>query len=290
MPYLALSTNAEIEEAANAVMGFVWKDLSKGDAGGIVDGNMDILVASAPGLIAAVPGDAVAGLYDASQFLDVHVEELARVLALIAYDGLGWLQGREPGEAVTGQQSGYGGLGEAALTGDLEARHAQLSEFQDDSDLGIGGLTGTEGRPGAAIPKTLNTLAAIEPNPLGSRALAYMEGGRGLLPLRGFPDMPVAGWTYRLQIQEGLERCREKPTEKGNQCASTLQLLFPFHPHLLAGTLPLMKSHTLQIRVGILFAVLVLFATGYKAFAARVSAPVIVLTLPTPTPSAVVSQ
>ena len=82
-----------VEEAADTVVGFVWQDLSEGDAGSIINGDMDVLVAGATDFVAAIPGDAVAGPYDASQLLDVHMEELARVLALIAYDRLGWLQG-----------------------------------------------------------------------------------------------------------------------------------------------------------------------------------------------------
>ena len=132
----ALDTDAEgsevkkgiVEEAPDTEVGFIREDLGKGEAGSIVNGDMDILVTGAADFIAAVSGDAVAGPDDASQLLDIHVEELAGMLALIAHDGLGRLQGGQAGEAVTCQQAGDRSLGEAALPGDLEARQTSLSE------------------------------------------------------------------------------------------------------------------------------------------------------------------
>ena len=56
-----------VEEAADAVMGFVWEDLCECDAGAIVDGNMDVLVAGASGFITPVMGYAMAGPYDTGQ-------------------------------------------------------------------------------------------------------------------------------------------------------------------------------------------------------------------------------
>jgi hypothetical protein len=173
-----------VEEAANAVVGLVGKDLGKGDARAIVDGDMDVLPTGASDTIPAVASDAVAGSYNAAKLFDVHVEEFAWTLALITDDRLCRLQGRELGETVTGQEPANSGLGKAALLGDLEARQTHPAQGQDNGHLGIGGPTGTLIWARTTVLKTLNSVLAIARHPLGHRALAYMEGGRGLLPCK----------------------------------------------------------------------------------------------------------
>src|ERR1700677_4938121 len=101
-----------VEEAAEGVVSLVGEDLSEGETGTVVDGDMDVLVACAASLVAAVASDPVAGVDDASELFDLDVEQLARELALVTHDGLGRFKGRETGEAVTCQDARDGGLGE----------------------------------------------------------------------------------------------------------------------------------------------------------------------------------
>ncbi len=67
----------------------------------VVDGDMDELPAgaSAVALSPAVAGDAMADLVETAQRFDVDVDRLARLLALVATDRLGGLQGADPVEA-----------------------------------------------------------------------------------------------------------------------------------------------------------------------------------------------
>ena len=75
-----------LEEGDGASLSLVRPDLAEGDARGIVDADMDELPPCptiAP-LLAALAPDAVAGGAEATELLDVDVDELAGVLALVA--------------------------------------------------------------------------------------------------------------------------------------------------------------------------------------------------------------
>jgi hypothetical protein len=83
--------------------------LDEGDAGGVVDADMNAFPANSlatrppVALASAIAGDAVADAVDAACFLDVDVDELARMPSLIAahrLDGLHRLLLAEPSRAV----------------------------------------------------------------------------------------------------------------------------------------------------------------------------------------------
>ena len=73
-----------LEESDGAVLGFIWHDASKGNAGSVIDGDVDIFPSRALAEIAAVAGDAVTGALDAGELFDVEVNELAWVSPLVA--------------------------------------------------------------------------------------------------------------------------------------------------------------------------------------------------------------
>ena len=78
----------------------------------IIDGDVETLDASARVAEGAIAGGADARAREAAQFLDVEVEELARMVSFVANDGrLNWFQRREPVEAVAAQDAGKRGLG-----------------------------------------------------------------------------------------------------------------------------------------------------------------------------------
>lgn len=78
----------EWREADGALGGFIGHDLGKGNAGGIIDGDMNELPASAPDMIAlAVAGDAVADAFDTGELLDIGMDEFAGIKALVAAHG-----------------------------------------------------------------------------------------------------------------------------------------------------------------------------------------------------------
>ena len=86
-------------------------DLGKGEAGVIVDADMHVLPADAAAvaLAPAIAGDAVTDLVELTELFDVDVDELARLLALIAPDRLGRLQRTELVETAPPQDAADGG-------------------------------------------------------------------------------------------------------------------------------------------------------------------------------------
>jgi hypothetical protein len=58
-------------------MALIGQDGREADARVVVDGDVQILIANATGLFAAISGDAVAGLADTGQALDVEVDQVA---------------------------------------------------------------------------------------------------------------------------------------------------------------------------------------------------------------------
>ena len=76
------------EEGERRVGALVGEDAREAESSGVVDGNEDVLPAGSAAAVAAIASDAVARLDDATQLLDVDVDELARALALVADDRL----------------------------------------------------------------------------------------------------------------------------------------------------------------------------------------------------------
>src|SRR5580700_4270804 len=89
------------EEGGGAALPLIGHDLGEGDAGVVVDGDMDELPAEpfAPcppvALPSAVAGDAMADAIDPAELFDVEVDHLARMFTLIAAYRRRRLQGRE---------------------------------------------------------------------------------------------------------------------------------------------------------------------------------------------------
>ena len=124
---------------------FVWEELSESEAGVIVDGDVEIFPADAAHMVGlAIAGDAVTEAFDASELLDVKVNEFARHRALVALDGRWW---GELGEAVAMavQQAGDSGLGQLGGVGDLKARELAQTQGEHAGDpQRVGGSGGTK--------------------------------------------------------------------------------------------------------------------------------------------------
>ncbi len=72
------------QEEDGAVLAFIGHDLGEGEARGVIDADVDELPPGAPDLVAPIMGDAMTGAHDATELLDVEVEQLAGELALVA--------------------------------------------------------------------------------------------------------------------------------------------------------------------------------------------------------------
>ena len=85
---------------------------------------------------------------DAAELLDVDVDQLAGLLALVAPDRLGRLQGLELVQAEPPQNAADGGRRDAGLGGDLLARPALAAQRFDLLDNRLGRRPAQPMRPG----------------------------------------------------------------------------------------------------------------------------------------------
>jgi len=82
-----------MKESNGAAGGLIWKELSESEAGMIIDGDVKELPAGAWGMIVlAIAREAMARAHDPGELLDLEVDELAWLCALIAADGQRRLQ------------------------------------------------------------------------------------------------------------------------------------------------------------------------------------------------------
>jgi hypothetical protein len=148
---------------------------AKGDARGIVDGDMDIFPAKpfaavAPvALAVAVAGDAVADAVDPAEFLDVDVDQFAGMRAFVAPDRFGRFERAEPVEPQAAQDAADGGRREPELGGDLLARIA-LAPQRLHRRAGAGrGLPGRGMGPRGTVLKTGHAVGQEAVDPLADR-------------------------------------------------------------------------------------------------------------------------
>src|SRR5260370_32441411 len=99
------------EEEKGRLVGLVGQDGGEADAAVVVDGDVQILVSCATRLPSAVAGDAVAWLDDASQTLDIEVDEAARPLVLVAHDRRWRVKRKQPVHAPPRQGPASRGSG-----------------------------------------------------------------------------------------------------------------------------------------------------------------------------------
>jgi hypothetical protein len=123
-----------LEENDGALLALVGHDLDEGDARGVVNADVDKLPADAVVTVnetRRAPGDAMSHRADASEFLDIEVDQFAGMLALVAPYRPGWLQGRDPVEAEPSQDAADGRRRHGDLGGDLLGRVALSSQSLD---------------------------------------------------------------------------------------------------------------------------------------------------------------
>ena len=132
-PRLCVVGDGGLEEGDGALLPLVGQDLREGEARGVVDADVDELPADAAGLAlaCAVAGDAMADALEAAELLDVDVDQLAGMLALVAADRLGRLQRRDAVEAEALEDAADGGRRDADLGGDLLAGPALAAQGFD---------------------------------------------------------------------------------------------------------------------------------------------------------------
>src|SRR5215467_8016044 len=133
-----------LEKGDGAALLLVGHDLGKGDAGVIVDANVDILPAdaTAAALASAVAGNAVADVIELAELFDVDVDQLAGMLAFVASDRLDRFKGTQPIETQPTEDAAHSGRRDRELGGDLLAAVALSAQSLDGSTCGLRSLVG----------------------------------------------------------------------------------------------------------------------------------------------------
>jgi len=138
---------------------------------------------------------------DASELLDVDVDQLARTLALIANSGP-QAQPTELAHPDPGQDPRDGRHSHVQALGDLSASHPQTPQRRDHVDTLIRRARGTPLRCRGAIQQPMLTFQAKASDPLAGRALA--DPG-GLRRPRQRPTLPQRPINQQLAPLDGLD-------------------------------------------------------------------------------------
>src|SRR5271165_1225168 len=160
---------------------FVWQQGGEGDAGVVIDGDIEELPSGATGFVLGISGEAMAGFGDASQLFDVAMQQVSRGGMLVTKDGNGWLQRASGVESQAGEDAADGGTAQTGGLGDAHAGPALTTQRFDKSRFFCGDTTGRVMRARRAIAQSGGTALAEATHPLGDRLPAQFEGGRGLL-------------------------------------------------------------------------------------------------------------
>src|SRR5690606_18190384 len=177
-----------LEEGNGALLLLVGQDLREGDARGVVDADVDELPAAAAAAIVAgvMAGDAVADLVEAAELLDVEVDQLARLLALVAADRLGRLQVAQSAEAGPAQHAADRRGRDAGRGGDLPADPALPAQLDDLLAGRLSGRLAQPMRPRGPVIEAGRTLGLVALDPFPDRLSSDTEGschGAARLPL-----------------------------------------------------------------------------------------------------------
>ena len=96
MPCWAYQAKARLRKAVAEPWRSSGRDLDIGQARGVIDSDVDKVPADAPVAVLSLSRDAMASTLDTPEFLDIQMQELARVLLLVAPRRLGRLERLEP--------------------------------------------------------------------------------------------------------------------------------------------------------------------------------------------------
>lgn len=177
---------------------------------------MDELPAGAARLALVAAGDAMADALEAAELLDVDVDQLAGMLALVTADRLGRLQGGDAIEAEPPEDAADRRRRDAGFGGDLLAGPALAAQGFDLRDDGRRRRPVQAARPRGTISKARNAFRPEAGQPLANRLHRYAQGQRHRLCCLALNCHP--GYVE--------PSCRMRPaTSTMPQCSATLPSL-----------------------------------------------------------------
>ena len=121
-----------VEGVEDALSLFVREQTSEGEAGVIINGDVQAFDPGARVAGGTITGGADTWAREAAELLDIEVEELAGVVAFVTPGGrFGRFQGREAVEVMATQDAGEGGLGDRENHQDLGIGTALAAQSED---------------------------------------------------------------------------------------------------------------------------------------------------------------
>jgi hypothetical protein len=127
-----VEAEGEVQSVENALGAFVREETSEGEAGVIIDGDVETFDAGAWVAEGAITGGAHAWAKKAPELLDVEVEEFAGGGAFVApRRRFGRIERGEPIEVMTAQDAGEGGLGDGENHHDLSVGASLAAQSED---------------------------------------------------------------------------------------------------------------------------------------------------------------
>jgi hypothetical protein len=208
-----------VQSVEDALGAFVGEETSEGEAGVIVDGDVETFDAGAWVAEGAITGGAHAWAMEAAELLDVEVEEVAWGRAFVAQGGrFGRFERGEAIEVMTAQDAGERGLGDWEDHHDLSVG-ASLAAQSEDLGFELGtGFARLGKRPGGTIVQALGEaglLGAGEPstNGLLTHAESDGSGAQGEAELRVLESHLGSGERSKSGISVHNVRARKRWVE-----------------------------------------------------------------------------
>jgi hypothetical protein len=174
-PEAAIPRQGAPEKGRDGHALLIGQDLDVGQAGGVIDGHVDILPADAADAAAAITRDAMPDPTDSTQFLDVQMHQRAGPLPLVAADGLGGLEGAQAIRPVALEYASDGRPTEPQGAGDLGAGPALPPQPHHPGDE-LGGRGGRLAlRPTRAVLQARRPFGAVPAHPFADGSFADAE-------------------------------------------------------------------------------------------------------------------
>jgi len=185
-----VEAKGQVQSVEDALGAFVREETSEGEAGVIIDGDVETFDAGAWVAEGAITGGAHAGAMEAPELLDVEVEEFAGRGAFVApRPRFGRIERGEPTEVMTAQDAGESGLGDRENHHDLSVGASLAAQSEDlgfELRSGLAGLmmrhrrtidqaSGKAALFGASQPATDGLLADAESNGSGAQGEAELR-------------------------------------------------------------------------------------------------------------------
>jgi len=170
--------DGSFEECGRRGGSLIGQYLGVSQTGSVIDGDVDELPTDAADTSGAVTVDTMAHSSDAAELLDIDVDELSRMVSLVADDGFFGIEVLESGDPVANEDAVDGSSRESDAISDLSGGIASTPQAQDLlHPIGMGFARHAMRSRGAIDQRRLPGLS-IPPSPLRS-SLATQAGRLG---------------------------------------------------------------------------------------------------------------